>query len=186
MTADEPTEPTYDGVTIALRIEDVERVVTVIGVIDGEDVVLTVDGDDLSADGPLRRPVVELPLHIASLVGLGPRPAPAADPVVLVSDDDADPSRTGLLEGWSPEQVAGTCLQAGSDLVLWSVIVAWTDDTDELVGRALVVADGGDYGLATIEQRAGGLAVVPCTSTDVWTQLSSLLPRRFELGAVSP
>ena len=183
-----PTEPTatahaYDGVTIALRIEDGERVITVIGGFEGDDVLFTVDGDALGAEGELRRPAVGLPLQIASLVSFGPRPAPGSDPVVLLSGDDGvTASREALLAGWSGEQATSTALAAGADLVLWSLIATWTDAEGNAVARAMVVADGGDHGLATIEEREGGIAVIPRSSTEVWTQLSALLPRRFELA----
>jgi hypothetical protein len=182
--AEHEADGRYDGVSVALRIELADRVVTALGVIEGDTVAFAVEGDPLGDDGPLYRPVAGLPIELASLVALAPSPVPADDAVVLATDDpEVASGRAALLAGWPAELLEGTPLAAGDGLVLWSVLASWNAPGGETGARAIVVADGGEHGLATVEASSDGdIAVVPCTSTDVWAQLCELLPRPFELA----
>jgi len=123
--------------------------------------------------------VPAVPLQIAKLVALGPRPSCAEPEVVVVGDlsgvDDA------LAAGDLPAAVAGVI--AAPDAMQWLARARWLAP-DGPVEREVVVFDGGAAGLLLCMPLPDGddVALLPCSSTDVWRALCALLPYPRELA----
>lgn len=123
-----------------------------------------------------------MPLQLALLVALGPRPVPTPDAPVLVGETLLDASRAGLLDAVPPGDRDGTPL-AHDDVMVWTAWATWAVG-DVAVSSTVSVADAGDGGIALIDNDLDGLVIHPCTATDVWLELAELLPRQFELAGV--
>jgi hypothetical protein len=121
--------------------------------------------------------VQALPLQIAMLVGLEPRPLPGDREMAVGAFGSLETARTarGL-----PEAVAGVL--AAREAVHWSARATWASP-DGPATRAVVVIDGGPGGLLLCTPLPGGedVALMPCSSTDVWRLLCALLPYPSEI-----
>lgn len=168
-------EPTLDGVEFGLIVETIdEREVANGFIADGRFHLETSSSSEvLSSDA------AAVPLQLALLVALGPRPLPAADAPVLVGPALADASRATLLDAVGVEDRDGTPL-ASTDVMVWTAWAAWPQ-TDGVAVRALGVADAGDAGIARIDNSEDGLIVRPCSAREIWLALTELLPFGFEL-----
>lgn len=170
-------EPTLDGVEFGLIVETAdEREVGQGYIEDGRFHLQTSSsgGDTLSSD------VSAVPLQLALLVALGPRPAPAAHAPVLIGPALSDASRATLLDTVSAADRDGTPI-AHPEVMVWTAWAAWPE-TDGVGMRAMGVADAGDGGIALIENGPDGVVIRPCTSREVWLRLTELLPFGFELA----
>ena len=168
---------TLDGVEFGLIVETADEREVGHGFInDGQFVLQTSNGagDSLTSD------MSALPLQLALLVALGPRPEPAVDAPVLVGPALGDAARATLLDAVPSEDRDGTPL-ADDDVMVWTAWAAWPEG-DGVAMRTLGVADAGDGGIAIIENDADGLVIRPCRSRDVWLALTELLPFGFELA----
>ena len=117
--------------------------------------------------------VAALPLQIAALVGLGPRRVPDDPEAALgafesIEDALADPDL--------PADVAAVL--AAPDALRWSARASWVAAEGDDVERDVVAIDGGAAGLllCTPLPASEEIALVPCSSTDVWRALCALLP----------
>ena len=126
------------------------------------------------AEGALMSGHVDaVPLQIARLVGLGPRPLAGGAEEIAVGDfsgvDDA------LAAGELPEAVAAAL--SATDVLRWSVRASWISP-DGPAEREVVAIDGGSGGLLLCAPVFDGddVALLPCTATDVWRALCALLP----------
>lgn len=126
------------------------------------------------AEGALMSGHVDaVPLQIARLVGLGPRPLGDGAEEVAVGDfsgiDDA------LVAGDLPDAVAAAL--SATDVLRWSARATWVAP-DGPAEREVVAIDGGSGGLLLCAPVSDGddVALVPCTATDVWRALCALLP----------
>ncbi len=119
--------------------------------------------------------VAAVPLQIAMLAGLGPRPV-AEDGAIVIGDID-DPLAADEL----PAAVAAVV--AAPDVMRWSARASWNGH-DGPAEREVVVIDGGSAGLLLCTPVPGeeGTAFQTCSSTDVWRLLCALLPYPSELG----
>ena len=172
---------TYGGIGFGLEADDGDVTLQVVGTIEAGRFSYVVEENGTEA-GPFEGPAASLPLALADLIGLGPRPEPTQDAAVLFVEADqlSGTGRASLLEGWDDELRAGTPI-AGDGWVLWSAWAAWlAGDEQEVDG--FTVIDGGADGLAAVLELDDGIALEPCTSTDVWIALCGLLPRSAELA----
>jgi hypothetical protein len=121
--------------------------------------------------------VAAVPLQIAALVGLGPRPV--ADGADLALGDFSG-FEDALGHGELPDAVGAVL--AAPDRTHWSARASWLT-SDGLAGREVVAIDGALAGLLLVTAVPGGddTALVPCSSTDVWRALCALLPYPWEL-----
>jgi hypothetical protein len=121
--------------------------------------------------------VQDLPLQIALLVGLGPRPVrPDGEAAVGPYGDLEDARQDSDL----PEDVRAVLSAEGA--VHWRARAQWAA-ADGPRTREVVVVDGGPGGmlLCTPIAALGDVALVPCGSTAVWRALCALLPFPSEL-----
>lgn len=113
-----------------------------------------------------------LPLQIALLMGLGPRPVdPDGESVVGPYSRPADALEAAEL----PESVRSALTATGA--IHWSARAHWAG-AEGPQQREVVVFDGGPGGLllCTPIPALDEMALVPCSSTDVWRALCALLP----------
>ncbi len=170
--------PTLDGVEFGLVVETTDEREVGSGFIrDGRFHMKTSSSDEV-----LTSDASAVPLQLALLVALGPRPLPAADAPTLVGPALEDASRESLLAAVKPEDRAGTPM-ASPDVMIWTAWAAWPD-IDGTAIRVLGVADAGDHGIARIENDTDGVVIRPCAAREVWLALTELLPFAFELPGV--
>ncbi len=172
---------TYGGIEFGLEADDGLGVVKVAGTIEAGRFSYVVDQAG-TEHGPYEGSAESLPLALADLIDLGPRVEPAEDAAVLFVEADQlqGTGRASLAEGWDDELRVGTPI-ASEHWLLWSAWAAWQVG-DEPQVDGFTVIDGGDDGLAAVLELEDGIALEPCTSTDVWIALCGLLPRTAELG----
>jgi hypothetical protein len=121
--------------------------------------------------------VQELPLQIALLVRLGPRPVqPDGEAAVGPYRDPADALDATELPA------AVRAVLAAPDGIRWTARAQWPA-ADGPRKREVVVVDGGRGGLllCTPIPAFGDTVLVPCSSTDVWRELCALLPYPSEV-----
>lgn len=163
-----------DGVEIGLSLELSDESATVAGEVSAGRYVLHVGDSDLyeGAAGAL-------PLQLAMLTSLGPRPHPSDAAPVLLADGLASLDRAGVLSAWSEEDRAGTPL-AHPEVAVWFAWATW-NAVDGRAARLVGVADAGGAGIALLDISDDGVLVRPATPTQIWAQLARLLPTPDDL-----
>lgn len=175
----EPAEAIADALrhpvgVLELHVGDDEQAVRVDGIFGAAGYVLATDveGDELMTGAS-----PALPLQIARLVALGPRPVPA-EPVA--ARGPADGLAASVADRDMPAAIVRVVEAPGA--VRWSARASWA--APEGVGsRVVAVIDGGAQGLLQIAS-GGGEEVVAATvrALDVWRALCGLLPYPAEVA----
>lgn len=145
--------------------------------------VLLVDrGTDDDLDEVVALPPDQLPVTLADLVGLGPRPRSDVDAIALAAghvDRLVDAGATldaEVLAGWlgcQPDdgRVAALRAAAASLRCRWRLAVVWADDTP---GTRLDVLDT-DAGLWWLQPDERGVRLEPTRASAIWRELTGVL-----------
>lgn len=166
----------------------------------GVAVVATPVGDDLY-DLAVGHPSA-VPIVIAGIVDLGPRPVPATDGAVVLPERAVralvDPRGHGDLQpdevleaAQVPQDRRGALRRLAEDCrASWSAEARWMVGVDRVARARVRVLDGGPAGLWRYERRrAEGRDIArlePTTAREVWRELCALLPSEGELLAGAP
>ena len=146
-------------------------------IVDGIATLVLEDGEAFTA------PASAVPLQLARLVGLSPRPSVGTASAIVEALDELDGfDRASLIAAFPAEALQGMSL-GEPDVVVWMAWVQWPLDDGVIAGRSVIVADGGAAGLTLIDVDDLGAVARTVTSTDVWMLLCGLLPYPAELEA---
>lgn len=120
--------------------------------------------------------VPALALQIALLVALGPRPVPDDDEAAVGDFDGFD---AALATPGLPHAVSAVLLAPG--VARWHARLTWADELGPAAREVSVIDGGCGLLLWAAVPETKQMALVPCSSTDVWRRLCGLAPQPPDL-----